>query len=90
MKDESLDFTVINAEGKEIECEALATFQSEITGKMYILYTDNTLDEEGNTKVYASIFDETNPQNLQPIETEEEWNMVDEVLSEICGDDDDD
>lgn len=86
MKDESLNFVVINEEGKEFQCEALATFESEITGKTYILYTDNTLDDEGNMKVYASIFDETNPTNLQPIETEEEWNMVDEVLSEICDD----
>ena len=51
-------FTVINDEGKEVQCEVLFTFDSDETGKHYIIYTDNTTDEEGNTKVYASTFDQ--------------------------------
>ena len=49
MKDETMTFKVINDEGKEIECEVLFTFESDETKKNYIVYTDNTLDEEGNT-----------------------------------------
>ena len=71
MKDEVMTFKVINDEGKEVECEVLFTFESDETKKNYIVYTDNTIDEEGNTKVYASIYnpdeDET---KLIPIETE--------------------
>ena len=64
-------FTIVNDEGKEIECEILFTFDSDETKKSYIVYTDNTLDEEGSTKVYASVYDPTgqNPA-LMPIETE--------------------
>ena len=66
-------FTIVNDEGKEIECEILFTFDSDETKKSYIVYTDNTLDEEGSTKVYASVYDPTgqNPA-LMPIETEKE------------------
>ena len=47
-------------------------------------YTDNTLDELGNTKVYASIFnpEEENPV-LLPIETEEEWKLIEGILTSL-------
>ena len=47
-------------------------------------YTDNTLDEEGSTKVYASVYDPTgqNPA-LMPIETEKEWLVIENILSSV-------
>ena len=84
MKDETMTFKVINDEGKEVECEVLFTFESEETKKNYIVYTDNTLDEEGNTKVYTSIYnpdeDET---KLLPIETDKEWKIIETILEEL-------
>ena len=84
MKDETMTFKVINDEGKEVECEVLFTFESDETKKNYIVYTDNTLDEEGNTKVYASTYnpdqDET---KLLPIETEKEWKIIETILEEL-------
>ena len=84
MNDETMTFKVINDEGKEVECEVLFTFESDETGKNYIVYTDNTVDEEGNTKVYASIYnpdqDET---KLLPIETEKEWKIIETILEEL-------
>ena len=84
MKDETMTFKVINDEGKEVECEVLFTFESDETKKNYIVYTDNTLDEEGNTKVYASIYnpdqDET---KLLPRETEKEWKIIETILEEL-------
>lgn len=77
-------FTVINDEGKEITCNVLFTFDSEETGKSYIAYTDNTLDEEGNTQVFASIFDPTAESNkLEPIETEKEWKVIETILQTL-------
>lgn len=82
--EEKLTFKITGEDGKEIDCEALFTFEGKETGKNYIVYTDNTTDEEGNTKVYASIYDpEKQDQNLQPIESEEEWKMVEEILDEL-------
>ncbi len=77
-------FTVLNDEGKEIECEVLFTFESEETHKNYLVYTDNTVDENGNIKVYASIFDPTkDTSDLLPIETEREWKIIETILEEI-------
>ena len=77
-------FTIVNDEGKEIECEILFTFDSDETKNSYIVYTDNTLDEEGSTKVYASVYDPTgqNPA-LMPIETEKEWLVIENILSSV-------
>ena len=84
MREETMTFKVINDEGKEIECEVLFTFESDETKKNYIVYTDNTVDEEGNTKVYASIYnpdqDET---KLLPIETDKEWKIIETILEEL-------
>lgn len=84
MREETMTFKVVNDEGKEVECEVLFTFESDETGKNYIVYTDNTVDEEGNTKVYASIYnpdqDET---KLLPIETDKEWKIIETILEEL-------
>ena len=61
--------------GKEVEMEILFTFDDDGTGKQYVVFADQN-DEQG--KVYASCYDDEG--NLLPIETEEEWAMVEEVL----------
>ena len=84
MKDETMTFKVINDEGKEGECEVLFTFESDETNKNYIVYTDNTIDEEGNTKVYASIYNpEQDETKLLPIETDKEWKIIETILEEL-------
>lgn len=77
-------FTVRDNEGKEITCEVLFTFESDETKKNYIVYTDNTLDSEGNVKVYASIY-EPDKENMEliPIESEREWKIVETILDSI-------
>lgn len=83
MKDKN-SFTVFNDEGKEIECDVLFTFDSEETNKSYIVYTDNTLDENKNIKVYASIFDPNDDNTkLEPIETEKEWKIIETILESL-------
>ena len=42
------------------------------------------LDEEGNTKVYASIYNPNDEKSiLYPIESEKEWKIVETILSEL-------
>lgn len=82
--EEVMTFKVMSDEGKEVECEVLFTFESEETKKNYIVYTDNTLDDEGNTKVYASIYNPNEAETkLLPIETEKEWKIIETILEEI-------
>lgn len=77
-------FKVIDKNGKEIIFEILFTFESDETHKNYMVYTDNTTDEEGNVRVYASVFiPDAEPLELLPVETEREWKIIETILVSI-------
>ena len=77
-------FKMVTAEGEEITCNVLFTFDSEETGKSYISYTDNTFEEDGSIKAYAAVYhpDDMN-KGFEPIETEKEWKVVETILQTI-------
>lgn len=82
--EEKMTFKAIDNEGNEKECEILFTFESEETKKSYMVYTDNTVDETGNIRVYASVGNlDTEANELLPIETEAEWKIIETILQEI-------
>lgn len=82
--DKENKFKVIDKNGKEIEFEVLFTFESDETNKNYMVYTDNSIDENGNTRVYASVFmPEAEPLELLPVETEREWKIIETILESI-------
>jgi len=75
--------TVIDDEGNEQLCEILFTFESDEFNKSYVLYypVGAEEDENGEIQIYASSFTPGAEEGqLQPIETEEEWDMIEEVL----------
>ena len=75
---------ITNNEGKQLECDVLFTFDSDETGKSYIAYTDNTKDENGNIRVYASIYDPTGEDlSLKPLTDPKEWKVIESILSSI-------
>ncbi|MBR6509003.1 MAG: DUF1292 domain-containing protein [Clostridia bacterium] len=85
MSNRQFTFCAMDRDGKEIECVALNFKFNEQTGKNYIVYTDNSVDPaDGCTKVFASIFNpDADDMVLHPIETEEEWDFVHSMLSEL-------
>ena len=84
MENKENTFKVIDNDGKEVICEVLFTFESDETNKNYIVYTDNSLDDDGNVKVYASIYEpDKESTELIPIETEREWKIIETILDSI-------
>lgn len=84
MINEEMTFMALNDEGNEVECEVLFTFESQETGKNYIIFTDNSVDTDGNTKVFASIYNPDDDETkLLPIETEREWCVIETILEEL-------
>ena len=82
--EEKNKFIVLDEEGNEVECEVLFTFNSEETNKDYMVYTDNTTDDDGSVKVYAAIFDpNAEKTELIPIETDREWKIIETILESI-------
>ncbi len=84
MDEQKGKFSIINDRGESLECEVLFTFDSDETNKSYIVYTDNTFDDEGNQKVYASYYDPTGESSeLIPIEEEKEWQVIENILASL-------
>ncbi|MET3700006.1 uncharacterized protein YrzB (UPF0473 family) [Bacillus oleivorans] len=82
---EEKHITVYDEEGNEQLCEVLFTFESEEFGKSYVLYypvgADEGEDDEEEIEIMASSFTPGEEGGeLQPIETDEEWDMIEEML----------
>ena len=77
-------FSMLDENGREVVYDVLFTFESEETGKNYIVYTDNQKDETGNIEVYASIYYPNDPHSkLEAIETEKEWKVIETMLETL-------
>ena len=83
MKDKNT-IKLTNENGEEVVCDILFTFDSEETNKSYIVYTDNTKDENGKVRVYASIYDPKDTKTkLEDIKTDKEWKIIETILSTL-------
>ena len=73
-----------NEKGEEVVCDILFTFDSEETNKSYIVYTDNTKDESGKVRVYASIYNPSDAKTkLEDIKTDKEWKVIETILETL-------
>lgn len=77
-------FSMIDENGNEIVYDVLFTFESDETKKNYIVYTDNSKDENGQIQVYASIYDPEDPKSkLEAITTDKEWKVIETILETL-------
>lgn len=77
-------FSMIDENGNEVVYDVLFTFESDETKKNYIVYTDQSKDENGNIQVFASIYDPENPKTkLEAIKTDKEWKVIETILQTL-------
>lgn len=77
---------VVDEAGEETLFEIVLTFENQEFVKHYVIYK---LPGDDNEEVFASSY---NPESkdggeLKPIESEKEWDMIEEVLSTFTEDD---
>ncbi|MDD3129008.1 MAG: DUF1292 domain-containing protein [Candidatus Izemoplasmatales bacterium] len=81
MKMQEFDDTLIITDelGNELEAVIIMTFDSEEFGKSYLVYQ---LKDDETGEYFAASFNPEDGEegNLVPIETDEEWDFVEEVL----------
>ena len=66
--------------GKDIEYEILLDFILRKNNKRYIVYTDNTTNNDGSLNVYASVYING---TLEDVSTDEEWDEIEKRLNKI-------
>ncbi len=83
MKD-GIKISTILSNGVKVEYNVVLTFKSNINGKNYCIYTDNTLDKNQKLRFYAAIYDQTqsNPFIGEPT-TKEEWNEIMRIIDSV-------
>ena len=86
--------TVVDENGQEILCEILFTFDSEEYGKDYVVYSPLATefedeDEDGLRDIHVSSYapsEDGEGGSLKPIEDEQEWVMIEEVVNTFLED----
>ena len=77
-------FIGFNEKGEKTTFYKLLEFDSTETGKHYLAYTDNSIDEKGNVRAYGSIVtQEGDLMKLEPITTEKEWKVIETILETL-------
>lgn len=75
-----MNFKIID-NGKEIEAKIILTFKDSSNDINYIVYTDGSVDSNGEEEVYASRYKLKNGNYiLEAIENNYEWDLVDNML----------
>lgn len=81
--------TIIDEDGNEELYQILFTFDSEDFGKSYVLLYPAGVTDDEDVEIQAYSFvenEEGGAGDLLPIETQEEWDMVEEVLNTFMED----
>ncbi len=76
--------STILASGTKVDYNVILTFKSVISGKNYIVYTDNTYDPNKKIRFYAAIY---NPELANPFigepATKEEWQEITNAIDNV-------
>lgn len=80
-------FSVLDENGEEIKCRTILMFTSPQSEKDIVVYTDDTVNEDGLENIYVSYYcydDEA--LRLLDIDNQADWALVQEVLAEVTED----
>lgn len=76
--------TIVDDQGNEQLCEVLFTFENDTFNKSYVLYYPIDAQDDDEIEIHASSFEPNEngeDGELMPIETDEEWEMIEETLN---------
>lgn len=74
---------LIDKDGKQCEYDIITSFNLAATNKNYVVYTDNLTNELGELNVYASIYYPEDETKFDSVESDEEWQVIEEILANI-------
>lgn len=80
----SKKISTILANGTKVEYNVILTFKSNITNKNYVVYTDNTFDQNKKLRFYAASYapKEPTPYLGEPT-TKEEWSEITSIIDKV-------
>ena len=83
MNDLKKIFTILS-NGTKVEYNVILTFKSNNTNKNYVVYTDNTYDQNKKLRFYAATYDPSLPSPyLGEPATKEEWTEITNIIDKV-------
>lgn len=70
-------------DGKKQEYDVILTFKNEKNQKDYIVYTDNSYDEENKLKIYSAIYNPLTNEFIKDVEEKEDWEKIYKLLDKV-------
>ena len=68
---------------KKKEYDVILTFKNEKNEKDYVVYTDNTYDDDNKLKIYAAFYNPLTTEFLGYVEDKEEWKEIIQILDNV-------
>ena len=84
MNEEKNVMITTNPDGTQEEVEVLLAFKFNDSGKEYVIYTKNEVDENGNVTIYISnVLRNGEETTLVTVSDDNEWTRIKNVLREL-------
>lgn len=81
------DFIFLTEDNKEIKCELIFSFYNKNNDKQYLIFTDNTYDQNKNLKIYA-YYVTSNDQTLNEVCNKDELDIIEKIYKNLQGKED--
>lgn len=78
--------TFVTEDGQSIQATVMGAFEDDLSGKNYVVYTDNTRNETGNYNIYVASYDPEQEDEqilIHAVETAEEWQRIELMLQKL-------
>lgn len=69
--------------GDKKEYDVILTFKNEKNNKDYVVYTDNSIDNENKLKIYAAIYNPLTNEFVGVPESKDEWYDIYRLLDNV-------
>ena len=80
-KDKKIYITL--KDGTKKEYDVLFTFTNDDNHKDYIVYTDNSYNENNKLRVFAAVYNPYTYEFIEVPESKEEWDMIYKMMDKI-------
>lgn len=74
--------TIFDEKKERHEVEVLSSFKLNESGKSYVIYTKNEVDNNGNVTIYSYEFDKENNQFIT-ISDDMDWTRIKEIIRDM-------
>ena len=69
--------------GEQKAFDVILTFKNENNQKDYVVYTDNSYDEENKLRIFAAIYNPLTNEFIEEVKEQEEWNEIYKLLDNV-------